>query len=127
MADTHSIDAPVIYQHPLAYLVGLEGVALLRAFSGADDREFTRARLDEVRALLASEGDLGDGVEAWPMTAREGYDAWAATYDEPGNQLLDIEQPVVRGILDGLPPGVAVDAACGTGRHAAYLATLGHP
>jgi hypothetical protein len=29
----------VIYQHPLAYLLGLEGVALLRAFSGAYDRK----------------------------------------------------------------------------------------
>jgi len=32
----------------------------------------------------------------------------------------------VREILGGLPVGVAVDAACGTGRHAAYLASLGH-
>jgi len=31
----------VIYQHPLAYLLGLEGLALLRAFSGAYDRDFT--------------------------------------------------------------------------------------
>jgi ubiquinone/menaquinone biosynthesis C-methylase UbiE len=32
----------------------------------------------------------------------------------------------VREILDGLPVGVALDAACGTGRHTAYLASLGH-
>jgi ubiquinone/menaquinone biosynthesis C-methylase UbiE len=32
----------------------------------------------------------------------------------------------VREILDGLPCGVALDAACGTGRHSAYLASLGH-
>jgi ubiquinone/menaquinone biosynthesis C-methylase UbiE len=32
----------------------------------------------------------------------------------------------VREILDRLPIGVALDAACGTGRHAAYLASLGH-
>ena len=47
-------------------------------------------------------------------------------YDEPGNQLIDLEQPIVRQILDGLPPGVALDAACGTGRHSTYLASLGH-
>jgi hypothetical protein len=41
------IDAPVIYQHPLAYLLGLEGVALLRAFSGGYDRDFTVARFRE--------------------------------------------------------------------------------
>ncbi len=46
MADSAS-DLPVIYQHPLAYLLGLEGLALLRAFSGAYDRDFTLARLDE--------------------------------------------------------------------------------
>jgi len=32
----------------------------------------------------------------------------------------------VREILDGLPVGVALDAACGTGRHTAHLASLGH-
>jgi ubiquinone/menaquinone biosynthesis C-methylase UbiE len=69
---------------------------------------------------------LGDGVEARPITTREGYDRWAPFYDEPGNHLLDIEQPIVREILDSLPVGVALDAACGTGRHTAYLASLGH-
>ena len=28
------IDPPVIYLHPLAYLLGLEGLALLHAFAG---------------------------------------------------------------------------------------------
>ena len=120
------IDAPVIYQHPLAYLLGIEGIALLRAFSGAYGRDFTAARLGEIRALLDSADALGDGVEARPITTEEGYARWAPFYDEPGNQLLDIEQPVVREILDGLPVGVALDAACGTGRHSAYLAALGH-
>lgn len=120
------MDAEPIYQHPLAYLLGLEGIALLRAFSGEYHREFTLARLHEIRELLDSAGELGDGVEADPITTPEGYAAWAATYDEPGNQLLDIEGPIVREILAGLPLGVAVDAACGTGRHAEYLASLGH-
>jgi ubiquinone/menaquinone biosynthesis C-methylase UbiE len=116
----------VIYQHPLAYLLGLEGIALLRAFSGAYDRDFTLARFREIQTLLDSAEELGDGVEARPITTREGYDRWAPSYDEPGNQLLDIEQPIVREILDSLPVGVALDAACGTGRHTEYLASLGH-
>jgi ubiquinone/menaquinone biosynthesis C-methylase UbiE len=128
MAMSHycGIDGPVIYQHPLAYLLGLEGVALLRAFSGVYDRDFTIARLREIRALLDSAEELGEGVEVRPMTTREGYARWAEDYDEPGNQLLDMEQPIVRQILDNLPAGVALDAACGTGRHTAYLASLGH-
>jgi hypothetical protein len=64
------------------------------------------------RSLLDSAEELGDGVEARPITTREGYDRWAPFYDEPGNQLLDIEQPIVREILDSLPVGVALDAAC---------------
>jgi ubiquinone/menaquinone biosynthesis C-methylase UbiE len=116
----------VIYQHPLAYLVGLEGIALLRAFSGAYDREFTLARLREIQALLDSAEECGDGVEARLITTQEGYARWAEIYDEPGNQLLDLEGPVVREILESLPLGVALDAACGTGRHTAYLASLGH-
>jgi ubiquinone/menaquinone biosynthesis C-methylase UbiE len=61
-----------------------------------------------------------------PIPTTEGYGTWAEFYDEPGNQLIDREQPIVREILDGLPGGVALDAACGTGRHSAYLASLGH-
>jgi ubiquinone/menaquinone biosynthesis C-methylase UbiE len=117
---------PVIYQHPLAYLLGLEGVALLRAFAGAYDREFTLARFAEIRELLESQDRFGAGIEARPISTREGYDSWAASYDAQLNQLLEIEQPIVREILDGLPVGVALDAACGTGRHSAYLAARGH-
>ena len=106
-----------IYQHPLAYLLGLEGIALLRAFAGEYDREFTLARIREIRSLLDAADELGDGVDETPMTMQEGYAQWAAWYDEPGNELLEMEEPVVRGILEALPVGVALDAACGTGRH----------
>jgi ubiquinone/menaquinone biosynthesis C-methylase UbiE len=116
----------VIYQHPLAYLLGLEGTALLRAFAGGYDRDFTQARLSEIRALLDSADQLGEGTWTRPITVAEGYRAWAPRYDQPGNGLIDAEQPVVRKILDGLPRGRALDAACGTGRHAQYLASLGH-
>jgi ubiquinone/menaquinone biosynthesis C-methylase UbiE len=116
----------VIYQHPLAYLLGMEGAALLRAFAGDYDRDFTEARVAEIRALLASPGQLGDGADTGPITVTEGYRAWAGFYDQPGNGLIDLEQPVVREILDGLPRGTAIDAACGTGRHAEYLAAHGY-
>lgn len=116
----------MIYQHPLAYLLGLQGTALLRAFNGDYDREFTHARIAEIRALLDDpDARLEAATAARLITAAEGYDAWACSYDEP-NDLIDIEEPVVRGIVDGLPVGRALDAACGTGRHAAYLHSLGH-
>jgi SAM-dependent methyltransferase len=116
----------VIYQHPLAYLLGLEGAALMLAFNGEYDRDFTEARLAEVRAMLDSAGQLGTGRETRPVTAEAGYAAWADDYDKPGNALIDFEQPFVEEILSQLPPGTAIDAACGTGRYAQYLAAAGH-
>jgi len=121
-----TLPRPSIYQHPLAYLIGLEGVALMKAFAGEFDRSFTAARLAEVRTLLDAAELLGSGTEIPPMSLVAGYDGWAAGYDDPDNGLFPIEEPLVRAILDRLPPGIAVDAACGTGRHAAYLSQQGH-
>jgi len=115
----------VIYQHPLAYLLGLQGVALMRAFNGEYGREFTEARIAEIRAMLDCASEFGEGATTRRITAKEGYDAWAESYDGP-NDLLDLEEPIIRPIIDRLPIGPALDAACGTGRHAAYLASKGH-
>jgi SAM-dependent methyltransferase len=118
----------VVYRHPLAFLLGLEGVALLRAHAGDGfDREFTEARIAEIRALLDRAGPaLGEGTELGQFSAAGGYRFWAAAYDQPENPLIEVEQPVVREILGRLLPGKALDAACGTGRHAGYLTGLGH-
>jgi SAM-dependent methyltransferase len=117
----------VIYQHPLAYLLGLEGVALLRAWAGDFDRDFVEARLAEVRQLLETEALANHGGV---MVARgdtlTGYRQWSATYDEPRNTLFDFDEPTMHEILDTLPTGTALDAACGTGRYAGYLVERGH-
>jgi SAM-dependent methyltransferase len=117
----------MIYQHPLAYLLGLEGIALLRAWGGDFDREFVDRRLAEVRELLAAEALTGhDGVLVDRRDTRAGYQRWAPTYDEPRNSLFDADEPVMHEIIDALAPGDALDAACGTGRYAEYLAGRGH-
>ena len=116
----------MVYQHPLAYLLAVEGAALLQAFAGEHDRAFTLARIAEVRALLDAAPVWGDGVTLPSVPTPDGYRTWAETYDQPGNQLVDLEQPVVREIVRDLPVGVALDVACGTGRHTRYLAELGH-
>jgi ubiquinone/menaquinone biosynthesis C-methylase UbiE len=55
------------------------------------------------------------------VSPREGYDRWAASYDEYDNPLIALEEPVVRGLL-GDPSGLrAADIGCGTGRHAKWL------
>lgn len=117
------------YLSPLAYLLGLEGVALLRGMrDGTGDRAFVEARIAEIREQLADPtlSEAG-GVDAVPgnISTDDVYAGWAETYDGP-NSMIDLEQPLVREILATLPAGAALDAACGTGRHAAYLAELGH-
>jgi len=115
-----------IHQNPLAYLLGLEGAALMRAFAGEHDAEFTQARIAEVRALLDRADELGDGVDLEPMSCPEGYDVWAPHYDGPGNTFFAMDESVILPILDTLPPGDAIDAMCGTGRYAVHLAERGH-
>jgi SAM-dependent methyltransferase len=116
----------MVYQHPLAYLLGLEGVALLRAFGGDHDRDFAEARIAEIRRLLDSPELKGPGVTAERVGTVAGYRVWSRTYDDPGNGLFACEEPLVHRSVDTLGPGVALDAACGTGRHAAYLVARGH-
>jgi ubiquinone/menaquinone biosynthesis C-methylase UbiE len=117
----------VIYQHPLAYLLGLEGVALLRAWNGDFDEQFVRARLAEVRDLVTNDSLSGHpGVQVTGGATSDVYRQWAETYDDPGNELLELDLPVIDAILDTLPTGTAVDAACGTGRIARVLAERGH-
>jgi SAM-dependent methyltransferase len=117
----------VIYQHPLAYLLGLEGLALLRGWAGDFDRAFVLARLAEVRRLV-NDPALAEhpGCEVARRDAETGYDAWAPTYDDPSNGLFAVDEPTVDAILDTLPLGDALDAACGTGRFSARLAARGH-
>lgn len=116
----------MIYQHPLAYLLGLEGIALLRGWAGDFDQSFVDARIADVRALLDDPRFLAHaGVQVERGDVETGYRQWAETYDQP-NGLFDIEEPVMHEILDDVPIGRAIDAACGTGRHTGYLAEQGH-
>jgi SAM-dependent methyltransferase len=113
-----------IYQHPLAYLLGLEGVALMRAFAGEHGREFTHARFAEIRRLL--DEDFGDGAEVPLMPTEDGYDTWAATYDGEQNGAFPLQDQAFLPLLDRLRPGLTVDAACGTGRVTGQLLARGH-
>lgn len=55
--------ALVIYENPLAYLLGLEGTALLRGFVGELNRDFVDARIVEIRRLLEDESLANAAVE----------------------------------------------------------------
>ena len=107
-------------------LVGVEGLALLRTLY-SDAAEARAARLAETRALLDGAGEASSygskvGVE---YDIGEGYLHWSQNYDRP-LRLFAIEQPPMLQLIDPLPAGVALDAACGTGRYAVHLHERGH-
>ncbi len=123
----HVYDLLMIYQDPLAYLLGIEGIALLDAWAGDHDREFTDARLAEIRRLLEDEKLRDRGVLVERVSAVTVYEQQSAGYDaEAGGGLFAADEPVVAEYLASREPGVALDAACGTGRFAEFLAKRGH-
>ncbi|WP_114854084.1 class I SAM-dependent methyltransferase [Brachybacterium sp. YJGR34] len=116
----------VIHQHPLAYLLGLEGVALMRAFAGEHDRAFSEARIAEIRDLLERAEELGPGVDVPPLPVADGYDGWAGSYDGEDNGCFPLRDDLLAPMLDRLAPGRVLDAACGTGAVSAQLLSRGH-
>ena len=116
-----------IYQHPLAYLLATEGLSLLRAWGGDFDERFVRARLDEIRRLMANEALANHpGVHVESGATDNAYRQWAPTYDDPDNDLLVADLRMIDEVLASRPAGIAVDAACGTGRLARRLVAHGH-
>jgi ubiquinone/menaquinone biosynthesis C-methylase UbiE len=105
-------------------LVGVEGLAILRNLYDSTDEDAGR-RLRELRELL--DAATYDHAEATPeFDPREGYSLWSDSYDEPGNPIVALEEAVVHELVRSVLAGRALDAACGTGRHAAHLVQMGH-
>ena len=105
-------------------LIGIEGLALLRHLYDCSDDE-ARCRVFEVRSLLDDDA-FATSEETTDVDARTGYRSWSHTYDEAGNPIVGLEEPVVWSLLEKSARGRALDAACGTGRHARRLVELGH-
>jgi ubiquinone/menaquinone biosynthesis C-methylase UbiE len=108
------------------FLVGMGGLAILRHWLGAPD--VAAARVDELARLFAEPDSppLALRLDVPSEDVQSGYARWARAYDTAANPLIRVEEPAVRALVDALPPGIALDAACGTGRHARYLHARGH-
>ena len=107
------------------FLLGVEGMALMRHLFDTDAA--AEARIEEIRRIVSGDDGVYQlGVDVPVVDTLGGYPRWSQTYDNPGNPLVQLEQPVVWSILEAISPGVALDAACGTGRHARHLVELGH-
>ena len=104
------------------YFAGVIGLSLLRNWYV--DADANEARMAELSTVLARRDEFPFKFRLDPQERAlpAGYAEWAEMYDGP-NPLIETEELVVRPILERVAePGVqALDAACGTGRHAAYL------
>ncbi|MBI4578804.1 MAG: hypothetical protein HY718_03825, partial [Planctomycetes bacterium] len=52
------------------------------------------------------------------LPTREGYDRWSSIYDGEDNPLIELEEPIVAGLLGDVHGLEVADIGCGTGRHA---------
>lgn len=108
------------------YLAGMIGLGLLRTWYL--DGDVNAERMRELTETLLRSGEFPFSMVLDP-TERDlqaGYEEWAPSYDGP-NPMIETEERVAHPILRDLAgPGLdALDAACGTGRQASLLHSLG--
>lgn len=111
------------------YLLGVEGLALLRAAQSRDFESLLKRRAEIKTILDAVDGSPYSTRRDLPPTdVKAGYQMWADTYDRPiesADPIEQLERPVMRRLMDAFPDGPVLDAACGTGAHTAYLLEIG--
>ena len=108
---------------PVQLDLALAGIALSRNWLVGERETIERIEAEIRRLAAAPAGGWRDVSE---RTVAEGYAQWAPGYDQPSNPIVQLEETVVPALLAEAPPGLALDAACGTGRQAARLVELGH-
>jgi ubiquinone/menaquinone biosynthesis C-methylase UbiE len=107
------------------YFLAVQGLAMIR--DCVTHPSAVKPRVEEVKGIVARFDEFPNSlaIEMTEHDVEDGYTRWAPRYDGP-NPAIAAEEPVVHAMLADLPVGVALDAACGTGRHAARLDELGH-
>ena len=102
------------------YFAAVAGMAAMRHC--LTEPSSVRARLDDVRAVVEALDEFPNNlvIPLIEYDATEGYDAWAPRYDGP-NPAVEADEIEVHSVLEDVAGELALDAACGTGRHSAYL------
>jgi ubiquinone/menaquinone biosynthesis C-methylase UbiE len=106
------------------FFVALNGFAAMRRI--LTDPNSARPRLLAVADVVSHADDDVNSIDI-PVVEHGvggGYTLWARTYDGP-NPAVRLEEPIVHGMIERLAVGRALDAACGTGRHAIHLRAAG--
>jgi ubiquinone/menaquinone biosynthesis C-methylase UbiE len=112
---------------PVHYVLGLAGVALIRNWlAGGEAAKACADELVRLTTAYSADAALRFELDIPDMAAESGYELWADTYDDLHNPLIIIEQPAIERLLDGIGPGRALDAACGTGRYTRRMMGRGH-
>ena len=125
-ADAVWHDAAMVSITAAHLIAGTIGVSITRQWYV--DGTFNEARFRELAEVVERHDTFPYSLVLDPIEQGlgTGYGEWSATYDGP-NPLIAAEEPVVLPLIADLcKTGVsALDAACGTGRHASFLATHG--
>ena len=108
------------------YFVAIAGVAAMRHILLAPSD--VMPRLEDARRVIAHLDEFPNNIRIPVVECDviEGYDAWAPVYDSGPNAATERDSEVVRELLEPLPRGRALDAACGTGRQSLLLTELGY-
>ncbi|MFI9202951.1 class I SAM-dependent methyltransferase [Streptomyces sp. NPDC053048] len=109
------------------YLLGVEGLALLRSWP-VGDAAASAARIAEVAELCRqwSERSASGDVVVEERGVPDGYRTWSASYDDSPNAVMVLADRALERALSDIPAGRALDVACGTGRQTERLLALGH-
>jgi len=101
--------------------------AAVHRLAKAESREFVnQVAITPVSALIrSSKEDAGLSVAPVCVSVKEGYERWAATYDDAPNPLLHLEERKLTALLPDLGGECALDLACGTGRWLEKLSGMG--
>ena len=96
-------------------------------FAKAESREsVNRASFTPGSAVIpSSKRDVGLSVAPVCVSVEEGYERWAATYDDAPNPLLHLEERKLTALLPTLGGKCTLDLACGTGRWLEKLSGMG--
>ena len=108
------------------FIMGVEGLAILRSW--LEDPLRVKERAQEIVEIVAQreEEPWSEAIVGVERSVTAGYGESASTYDDDESPLIRAEESVVRELIANYPAGKALDAACGTGRHAEYMVLLGH-
>lgn len=109
--------------------LGYAGLALLRNWligkSSSIGSIFNEiSTLTEKQANTLEVTDIK--TKAVEHNIESGYKIWSKIYDTEENILIEIEEPIVKKLLEKYPTGKVVDLGCGTGRYSLYLDSHGH-